>query len=164
MSWSIAELNPSTSRRSELTSRKRTGGLGQSGIVRISDLMFMAWGRVPRAHGTGGAASPRGGPVGLEPGRVALLVGDVAVVGPGHLDVAHRLRAADLRREIAQDRQVPHHLEIVRLAVLALVRIDRVQDGRALGGLAGEEGLAVLGRAGVVHLAHALPEFRLLLV
>src|ERR1700684_104979 len=37
---SIAARNPWGSRRSVLTSRKRTGGSGQSGIVRINALMF----------------------------------------------------------------------------------------------------------------------------
>src|SRR5580698_7588631 len=38
---SIAARNPWGSRRSVLTSRKRTGGKGQSGIVRINALMFI---------------------------------------------------------------------------------------------------------------------------
>src|SRR5208282_3198510 len=91
----------------------------------------------------------------LKPGLVALPVGDVRVKPSGDLDVADGPRAADLRGEVPEDRQLLHHAEVVRRLVLrsgrlvrGLPRVELGGDRAPLRGRRGEEGPAEPGHAG----------------
>src|SRR5688500_9447763 len=56
------------------------------------------------------------------PGLLADRVSDARLEATGRRDVAHRLSAADLRREIAEQRQLFHQAEVVRPPLLVAVR------------------------------------------
>src|SRR5258705_5106337 len=106
------------------------------------------------------------------PGRLALRVRRARIEPARRLDVPHRLRVADLRREVAEQRELLHHAEVVlrwllrdrrnaaglrraRCVLLAPVGQELVAGG--LPGIGGRNGPGCAGALLVTPLLLLLP-------